>query len=153
MRRFWCLYLWPIWSGTLGCVEAVGYVGRLDEGRERIREARAVVAETGEWPEIDWWTPEPEGLLDYGSWPIVSATRGSGDCDDAMLLAETILVGQETCRAFVSSSTVDHIVLLWKVGSYWYIISNMTCYSTRHTTPEAAAWEIYKEDTTSIIID
>ena len=156
MRRFVILHLWPIWCYSAGCVEAGCHLDDRNEGEQRIVEVRAVVAETGEWPAITWWTPAPDplgGSLDFGSLPWVSAARGGGDCEDAMLLAEEILRGQETRRVFISGEGRSHTMLLWKVGSYWYIITNMICYPSVYTDPEQAARWWYGDKTTSVIID
>lgn len=156
MRKLWVLYLWPVWSYGLGCAEAGCHLDDREEGERRIAEVRAAVEETGEWPVITWWTPRSDplaGWLDFGSLPWVSAARGSGDCDDAMLLAEEILEGYETRRAFVWAGSRSHAMLLWKVGSVWYIISNMVCQPTVCLTPEDAARIWFGDATTSIIID
>lgn len=153
MRRFWLLHLWSAWSFSVGCVEAGCHIGDRSEGLARIRAVRAHVEDTGEWPAITWWTPKADGGLDFASWPWVSAARGYGDCDDAMILAESILKGYDTRRAFVFAGERGHAMLLWKVGSYWYVVNNMVCTATLCTTPEEAARLYFGDATTDIIID
>lgn len=155
MRRFWFLVLLPVWSDSLGCLEALPRLDDRDEGHARITEVRAEIDETGAWPCVEWWTDKQDpagGLLDFASQPWLSAARGSGDCDDAMVLAEEILYGYETLRAYVETARGWHAVLLWHAEEGWRVISNMVLLPWIALTPEAVADMIFGSDTLDVII-
>lgn len=152
MRRFWFLVLLPIWSDSLGCLEALPRLDDRNEGQQRIAEVRAEVAGAGTWPVVEWWTDKEDGFLDFASKPWVSAARGSGDCDDAMVLAREILRGYETLRAYVETAQSWHAVLLWHAEEGWRVISNMVLLPWIALTPDAVADMIFGSDTLDVFI-
>lgn len=155
MRRFWFLFLMPIWSNTLSCMEALPRLDDRDEGQRRIEEVREEVAESGTWPFIDWWRGRQDplnGYLDFASRPWVSAARGSGDCEDATVLAMFILQRYETLRASVVSTFGRHSVLLWRTVDGWRVISNMILLPWVALSPWAVADMIFGSDTISVFI-
>lgn len=155
MDWLWLFFIWPLVSFSVGGCEALMHLDDLSEGRQRIADVRATVDATGEWPKVAWWSYREDplgGLLDFASRPWVSAARGSGDCEDAMLLAEGILSGHDTRRAYVSRGGRGHSLLLWRNGSYWYIIDNMVCLPIAYDTPEEAGRDYYGDQTEVVII-
>jgi len=155
MQRFWFLVILPLWNGSAGCLEASMHLDDRDEGVRRIEETRVEIAETGAWPHIEWWTDEADplgGWFDFTSIPWVSAARGSGDCDDAMALAEAILRGYETLRVFVESSRGWHAALLWHTPGGWVVISNMVLLPWIADTAEEVAYMIFGSDTQDVFI-
>lgn len=152
MRRFWFLFVLPIWSNTLSCVEALPHLQDMDEGRARIAEVRAEVDETGTWPFVEWWTDKEDSFLDFASRPWVSAARGSGDCEDAMVLARVILQSYETLRVYVETSRGWHAALLWHTPAGWVVISNMVLLPWIAATAAGVAAMIFGSDTLDMII-
>jgi hypothetical protein len=159
MRRLWLLFwmgvLWPSCSAVVGCVESIWYLPQYEEGQARIEEVRAEVYETGTWPHVEWWSDRQDplgGFFDFASRPWVSAARGSGDCDDAMVLAEEILRGYHTLRVFVESSLGWHAALLWLTSNGWVVISNMVLLPWIANSPAEVAAMIFGSDTINIFI-
>lgn len=155
MSRLWFLFLMPVWSGAAGCVEAAMHLDDRAEGEQRIEDARAEVDASGTWPVAEWWADKQDplgGWLDFASKPWVSAARGSGDCEDAMVLAEAILIGHETRRVFIEHGTGWHAVLLWHTSDGWVLITNMVLLPRYYDTAEDAARSLFGDATEDIII-
>lgn len=156
MRRFWILCILPVWNYSAGCIEASLHMDDREEGERRIAEVRAQVDETGTWPHVEWWTDAQDplgGWLDFESRPWVSAARGSGDCEDAMALAEEILSGYVTRRAYIRHAAGSHAALLWHTSDGWVVITNMVLLPRYYDTPEEAALSLFGDATEDIIID
>ncbi|MDK1020047.1 MAG: hypothetical protein QGD90_00225 [Candidatus Hydrogenedentes bacterium] len=156
MSRFWFLFLWPAITYPIGCGEALMHVGDRGEGEQRIEDARAEVDASGTWPVAEWWTDKQDplgGWLDFASKPWVSAARGSGDCEDAMVLAEAILSGHVTHRVYIKNSAGWHAVLVWHTSDGWAVITNMVLLPRYYDTAEEAARGLFGDATEDIIID
>ena len=153
MKRLWFLIIFPAWSNGIGCLEALTRLDDRDAGTQRIADVREQVDEAGIWPHVEWWSDKEDGVLDFASKPWVSAASGHGDCDDAMVLAEKILEGYETLRAFVESANGWHAVLIWRIGDYYGVISNMVLFPWRAATPEAVVNMIFGSDTLDWVIE
>ncbi len=141
MKRFWFLFLWPVFSDSIGCVESLQYLPERDFGEQRIQEVRQEVEDAG-WPYVDWWSDKKDGFLDFASEAWVSAAHGHGDCDEAMVLAEEILRAYETIRAF----TENHVVLLWQTPGGWMMISNMVLLPWIAPTPQELMELVFGSD-------
>jgi hypothetical protein len=151
MRRVWFLVLLPIWNFSAGCVEACLHWDDRDEGYQRIAEVRAEIEETCAWPVIEWWTDKGD-TIGFESYPWVTAARGYGDCEDAMALAEEILEGYVTCRAYIKHPGGWHAVLLWQTSDGWSVITNMVHMPRYYETAREAAFSLYGDATEDIIL-
>ena len=154
MKRFWFLFLMPLITAPMTCVEAVCHWDDRELGQQRIEEARQQVRETGEWTTPSWWRDDQDpldGLLDFASRPWVSAVRG-GDCEDAMLLARSILNAFETIRAYVEGPGGWHAILLWSTPDGWRIITNMVLLPCVAPTAEAVAYMLFGSDTEDMLL-
>ncbi len=136
----------PIWNWVASSLEALFYL-------RRRREALAVLRSLRDLPDghalSHWygstgfaWRSDPlRGLLDFASRPWVSVSRGRGDCDDMMLIAEFALEGRydEGRRCFVyDEGGRGHALYVVRKEDRWYAATNQGFHGPYDSATKAA---------------
>jgi hypothetical protein len=137
----------PLWDLAVSSIEALFYL-------RRRREALAVLRSLRDLPDghalSSWyestgfaWRRDPlGGLLDFASQPWVSVARARGDCDDMMLIAESVLKPRydEGRRCFVfDEDGRGHALYVVRQGDSWYAASNQSFLGPYGSAAGAAA--------------
>ncbi|MHC5054601.1 MAG: hypothetical protein ACYTKD_07780 [Planctomycetota bacterium] len=136
----------PAWNWVASSLEALLYLRQRAQAHAVLRSLRDLPDghALSRWYESTGfaWRSDPlGGLLDFASRPWVSVARGRGDCDDMMVIAESVLKPRydEGRRCFVYDEDArGHALYVVRQGDSWYAASNQSFLGPYGSAAEAA---------------
>ncbi len=139
----------PICNFILSSLEAPFWWSKRKDAQEVLKALRVegtpkTLLQWYQEVEFKWRQDPLKGFLDFSSKPWVSIARHAGDCDDMMVIAESVLKGRYSEVGYKASIKRDdgrgHAIYVVLSDDNWRVFSNTVSVSGFTSLADALKW-------------